>query len=102
MTSTEQTVAPSFASLGNRLLFQSHLWDPDVDLCFIRARVFDPFRGEFLQRDSSGYVGSVNMYAGFANDLVNLKDPSGREATTVMGMGTRESLRFKQGQGAWG
>ena len=57
VTSTEQTVAPSFSSLGNRLLFQSHLWDPDVDLYFMRARVFDPFRGEFLQRDPSRMAG---------------------------------------------
>ena len=78
-TSDTQTVAPYASSLGNRLLFQSHLWDPDVDLYFMRARVFDPFRGEFLQRDPSGYADSVNMYAGFANDPVNLKDPTGEK-----------------------
>ena len=78
-TSETQTVAPYASSLGNRLLFQSHLWDPDVDLYFMRARVFDPFREEFLQRDPSGYADSVNMYAGFANDPVNLKDPTGRQ-----------------------
>ena len=44
----------------------------------MRARVFDPFRGEFLQRDPSGYADSVNMYAGFAWDPVNLKDPTGK------------------------
>ena len=82
-TSNVQTVAPYASSLGNRLLFQSHLWDPDVDLYFMRARVFDPFREEFLQRDPSGYADSVNMYAGFAWDPVNLKDPTGRDVVLV-------------------
>ena len=86
-TSNVQTVAPYASSLGNRLLFQSHLWDPDVDLYFMRARVFDPFRGEFLQRDPSGYADSVNMYAGFANDPVNLKDPSGKYIHILIGAG---------------
>ena len=85
-TSNVQTVAPYASSLGNRLLFQSHLWDPDVDLYFMRARVFDPFRGEFLQRDPSGYADSVNMYAGFAWDPVNLKDPSGRAINVATGL----------------
>ena len=85
-TSDTQTVAPYASSLGNRLLFQSHLWDPDVDLYFMRARVFDPFRGEFLQRDPSGYADSVNMYAGFAWDPVNLKDPTGHEVATTTAM----------------
>ena len=83
-TSNVQTVAPYASSLGNRLLFQSHLWDPDVDLYFMRARVFDPFRGEFLQRDPSGYADSVNMYAGFANDPVNRRDPSGMKSCAVV------------------
>ena len=33
-----------------------------------------------MQRDPSGYTDSVNMYAGFANDPVNNRDPTGQFA----------------------
>ena len=99
-TSNVQTVAPYASSLGNRLLFQSHLWDPDVDLYFMRARVFDPFRGEFLQRDPSGYADSVNMYAGFANDPVDNRDPTGRNVPKKIGEKVVDRvLRWLAGRG---
>jgi hypothetical protein len=34
----------------------------------------------FLQRDPAGYVDSVNLYAGFANDPVNMRDPTGEQS----------------------
>ena len=76
-TAPPVTTDPQRSSVGNRLLFQSHLWDADIDLYFMRARVFDPFVGQFLQRGPSGYEDSVNLYAGFANDPANNRDPSG-------------------------
>src|SRR5688572_22130446 len=33
----------------------------------------------FLQRDPNGYEDSVNLYAGFRWDPINLRDPTGRE-----------------------
>lgn len=41
------------------------------------SRVGSP---EFLQRDPEGYVDSVNVYAAMANDPVNNRDPTGRDA----------------------
>lgn len=38
--------------------------------------------GSFLQRDPHGYEDSVNLYAGFAHDPINNRDPTG--------MGTKE------------
>src|SRR5262245_61584715 len=32
----------------------------------------------FLQRDPSNYSDSVNLYAGFRHDPVNMRDPTGR------------------------
>lgn len=66
--------------VGNRLLFQSHFWDADVGLYHMRARMFDPRSGTFLSRDPSGYVDSVNLYAPMRWDVVNLRDPTGRQS----------------------
>ncbi|MEQ9504531.1 MAG: RHS repeat-associated core domain-containing protein [Deltaproteobacteria bacterium] len=65
--------------VGNTLGFQAHLHDWDVDLVLMRARVFEPRTGMFLQRDPNGYEDSVNLYAGMRWDPVNLRDPTGRE-----------------------
>ncbi|MCK6538364.1 MAG: RHS repeat-associated core domain-containing protein, partial [Polyangiaceae bacterium] len=69
--------------VGNSLLFQSHLYDADADLYLMKARAFDPNTGLFLQRDPSGYEDSVNLYAGFDNDPINLRDPTGEVAWTA-------------------
>ncbi len=69
------------SAVGNTLGFQAHLHDWDVDLVLMRARVFEPRTGMFLQRDPNGYEDSVNLYAGMRWDPVNLRDPTG-EATT--------------------
>ena len=66
---------------GNVLGFQSHLWDPAVGIYLARARAYNPYTGLFLQMDPSDYADAVNLYAGFANDPVNNRDPTG-EVTT--------------------
>jgi len=63
---------------GNALAFQSHLYDADLGLVHMRARVLDPFTGQFLEPDPSGFADSANPYAGLANDPINLRDPTGR------------------------
>ncbi|MCK6544993.1 hypothetical protein L6R52_03940, partial [Myxococcota bacterium] len=55
----------------------------DADLYLMKARAFDPNTGLFLQRDPSGYEDSVNLYAGFDNDPINLRDPTGEVAWTA-------------------
>ena len=65
--------------VGSHLSFQSHLWDAEAGLILARARVLDPMTGLFLQRDPSGFVDSVNVYAAMANDPINNRDPTGRE-----------------------
>lgn len=57
--------------------FHGQVLDYDTGLLYCRARFYDPYTGMFLQRDPAGFVDGVNHYAGFANNPVNLRDPSG-------------------------
>ena len=88
-------IAVERSALGNGLLFQAHLYDADVDLYLMRARVFDPNTGMFLQRDPNGYEDSVNLYAGFRWDPVNNRDPTGR-LTKEEAKRALEGLRARQ------
>jgi RHS repeat-associated protein len=73
----EVTIPLERSLVGNSLLFQSHLYDYDTDLVHMRARVFDPHTGLFLQLDPEGYTDSPNLYAGLGHDTVNHRDPTG-------------------------
>lgn len=65
------------SSAGSPMLFHGQYFDDETGLVYLRARFYDPFTATFLQRDPAGYQDSVNHYAGFANNPVNLRDPSG-------------------------
>ncbi len=78
--------------VGNELGFQSHLMDDDVDLIHMRARVFDPHTGLFLQLDPSGYRDSVNLYAGLAWDTVNNRDPTGANVVSQVLKGVAKKV----------
>jgi RHS repeat-associated protein len=69
--------AADTSAVGNVLFFQSHLWDADAGLLHMKARVLDPSTGHFLQRDPVAYQDALNLYAGYAWDPVNLRDPTG-------------------------
>jgi RHS repeat-associated protein len=70
------------STVGSPFLFQGQYFDYDAGLLYLRARFYDPFTGHFLQRDPNEYEDSVNLYAGFAQNPVTLRDPSGRGAGT--------------------
>lgn len=81
-------VARSLA--GSPFLFHGQYFDADTGLYYLRARFYDPFTGLFLQRDPAGYADGVNHYAGFANNPVNLRDPTGA-ATEELGRQLEEA-----------
>ena len=68
--------------VGNEVGFQAHLHDSDAGLILMRARVFDPTTGMFLQPDPEGHLDSVNQYAGMAWNSVDLRDPTGENSGT--------------------
>ncbi len=65
------------SSVGNPFLFHGQYFDYETGLYYMRARWYEPSSGLFLSQDPRGYGDSQNRYAGFRNDPVNHRDPSG-------------------------
>jgi hypothetical protein len=51
----------------------------------MRARFYEPFTGQFLQRDPMEYEDSVNMYAALGQSPVNFRDPMGTANSPIAG-----------------
>ncbi|MEO8033612.1 MAG: RHS repeat-associated core domain-containing protein, partial [Acidobacteriota bacterium] len=60
--------------------------DPATGLAYFRARWYDPSTGTCLTPDAYGTIDSSNLYAGFALDPVNRRDPDGKSATVIGGL----------------
>jgi RHS repeat-associated protein len=65
------------SSIDSPFLFHGQYFDYDAGIIYMRARFYDPFTGQFFQRDPLGYNDSVNLYAGMGNNPVSFRDPSG-------------------------
>lgn len=70
--------AAAFRFVGRRL-------EPAVGLYDMRARVYAPALGRFLQPDPIGTDGGINLYAYVRNDPLNLVDPNGTCANVCLG-----------------
>ena len=75
------------SAIGSPFLFQGQVFDYDSGLVYCRARFYDPASAMFLQRDPGGYVDGVNQYAGFANNPISLRDPTGHATPEGMDQG---------------
>jgi RHS repeat-associated protein len=51
--------------------------EPANGKVYARARWYDPQTGTFMSPDPMGYADSSNLYAGFAGDPLNNRDPRG-------------------------
>ncbi|MBP9854381.1 MAG: DUF1080 domain-containing protein [Candidatus Omnitrophica bacterium] len=70
--------------LGNPYMFTGALYDREIGLYYMRARMYDPTIGRFLQRDPLGYIDSVNLYTYVVNNPINLIDPMGEAIPLIV------------------
>jgi RHS repeat-associated protein len=67
--------------VGNEVLYAGYRYDPETSLYQLRYRQYDPSTGRFLQRDPSGYNGTMNAYGYAGGNPVTTSDPMGLAAT---------------------
>jgi RHS repeat-associated protein len=77
-TGSTATAPVPASTVGNEVLLQSHSYEAVLGLYHMRGRVLDPFTNTFLEKDPYGYADAANFFAGFSNDPVNNRDPTGR------------------------
>lgn len=83
---------------SNPFLFHGQFFDYETGFVYLRARWYDPFTGHFLERDPLQYRDSPNLYAGFGNNPVTYRDPTGLNRSG--GRGGRGGRGFGRGGGS--
>ena len=88
----------------NNYLYRGELYDPDLGLCYLRARWYNPVTGRFLSRDpvsgSPRTPASLHKYNYASSDPVNRTDPGGREdavetgGATTIGLGASAAVTY--------
>jgi RHS repeat-associated protein len=88
------------SDLNSPVLFHGQYFDYDSGLFYLHARFYDPFSGMFFEPDPLGYEGSVNHYAGLANNPVSFRDPTGLRPKGITDVAFHAFLQDKHGYNA--
>jgi RHS repeat-associated protein len=87
-------VAHARSITGSAVSFHGHFVDWDAGLVDMRARVYDPATGLFLQRDPSAFGDGVNLYAAFGHNPATFRDPTGAWAQRLLSFFARKAPRL--------
>jgi RHS repeat-associated protein len=64
---------------NNEILFAGYRQDPETQLYHVRARMYHPTLGRFLERDPLGYHDGMNLYEYVGSDPYLKTDPTGKQ-----------------------
>jgi RHS repeat-associated protein len=76
-TEVEDCAAGTASTVASEILYAGYRYDPETSLYQLRNRQYDPSTGRFLQRDPSGYNGTMNLYGYAGGNPVTASDPMG-------------------------
>jgi RHS repeat-associated protein len=82
------------SAIGNPYTFTGRQLDEETGLYYYRARMYDPEKGRFLQRDPLDYTDSMNLYQYGLDNPTKFGDPFGLDAGQYAGMSKEELLKL--------
>ena len=77
------TNAQSPATYANEVLYCGYRYDPNSELYHVRNRAYHPLLGRWLQRDSTGYANSMNLFEYAASRPCIYRDPFGLDVWLI-------------------
>jgi RHS repeat-associated protein len=72
------TIVDQTGTVEQPYTYTGREFDSESGLYFYRTRYYDPMTGKFLQQDSIGLRGGLNLYRYVRNNPSNYVDPTGR------------------------
>ena len=81
------SVVVAVSTIGNPYMFTGRRYDPEINLYYYRARMYNPQIGRFMQTDPMGYSDGINWYAYCGNNPILTIDPSGKIVVNLVAGG---------------